>query len=42
MGKNQKETTLNNHKAFEILVKELLDNNIIKDLQEIKGIGHHV
>lgn len=41
--KIKKETTLNNHKeAFEILVKELLDNNIIKDLQEIKGIGHRI
>ena len=37
------EIELNNHKeAFEILVKELLDNKIVNDLSEIKGIGHRV
>ena len=41
--KVKKETILNNHKeAFELLVKELLDNNILKSLDEIKGIGHRV
>ena len=34
---------LTDHKqAFEILVKELLDNKIVEDLSEIKGIGHRV
>lgn len=37
------ETELENHKqAFEILVKELLDNKIVDDLNEIKGIAHRV
>ncbi len=37
------ETELKDHKqAFEILVQELLDNKIVEDLSEIKGIGHRV
>ena len=41
--KNQKNIELKDHKqAFEILVKELLDNKIVNDLNEIKGIGHRV
>ena len=30
------------NEAFEILMKELVDNNIISDYSEIKGIGHRV
>ena len=41
--KIQKPEELANHKvAFEILVKELLENNIVKSLDEIKGIGNRV
>lgn len=41
--KIQKNIELKDHKqAFEILVKELLDNKIVNDLNEIKGIGHRV
>lgn len=37
------DAVLNNHKdAFELLVKELLENKIVNDLNEIKGIGHRV
>lgn len=37
------EVELNNHReAFELLVKELLENKIVKDLNEIKGIGHRI
>ena len=37
------EAVLNNHReAFELLVKELLDNKIVKDLNEIKGVGHRI
>ena len=37
------EVPLNNHReAFELLVKELLDNKIVKNLNEIKGIGHRI
>ena len=38
-----KKAELPNHKeAVRILVEELLDNNVIKSLDEIKGIGHRV
>lgn len=37
------DTTLKDHKqAFEILVDELLKNNVVSSLDEIKGIGHRV
>jgi len=35
------EVDLKNHKdAFEILIKELINNKIIKNLNEVEGIGH--
>ena len=41
--KYSKEVDLPSHKvAFEILVEELKKNNIIKKLDEIKGIGHRI
>ena len=41
--KYSKEVELPNHKvAFEILVSELKKNNIIKKLDEIKGVGHRI
>ncbi len=41
--KYSKEVELPNHKiAFEILVDELKKNNIIKKLDEIKGVGHRI
>ena len=41
--KIKKEVNLPSHKeAFEILMKELIDNKIIEDYSEIKGIGHRV
>ena len=42
-GKIKKEVQLPNHKvAFEILIKELIDNNIVESLEEIKGVGHRI
>lgn len=41
--KIKKETEIKNHReAFEILVKELLENKIVSSLDEIKGIGNRV
>ncbi|MBQ8891325.1 MAG: acetate kinase [Bacilli bacterium] len=41
--KYSKEVDLKNHKvAFEILVEELKKNAIIKNLSEIKGVGHRI
>ena len=41
--KIKKEVELKDHKAaFELLVKELIDNNIVESLEEIKGIGHRI
>lgn len=41
--KIQKEVELPNHKvAFELLIKELMDNKIVESLDEIKGVGHRV
>ena len=41
--KIKKEVELPNHKvAFEILIKELMDNNIVESLDEIKGVGHRI
>ena len=41
--KVKKEANLKSHKeAFEILVDELVSNNIVTDLNEIKGIGHRL
>ena len=41
--KIKKEVDLENHKeAFKILVDELLNNNIVDSLEEIKGIGNRV
>ena len=41
--KYSKEAELPNHKvAFEILVDELKKNKIIKNLNEIKGVGHRI
>lgn len=41
--KKQVEIEMKNHaEAFQILIKELIDNNIVSDLSEIKGIGHRV
>ena len=42
-SKYSKEVDLPNHKvAFEILVAELKKNDIIKELSEIKGVGHRI
>ncbi len=41
--KYSKDTKLKNHKvAFELLVEELINNNIISDLSEISGVGHRI
>lgn len=41
--KIKKEVVLNNHTdAVKILTKELLENNIVSDLSEIKAIGHRM
>jgi len=41
--KTRKEVNVENHEqAFHLLVEELLNNNIIKDPEEIKGIGHRI
>lgn len=41
--KIKKEAELKDHKeAFEILVQELINNNIVKELNEIEGIGHRI
>lgn len=41
--KIKKETELKDHKAaFELLVKELIDNKIVDSLYEIAGIGHRI
>lgn len=41
--KNIHEMDFTNHKeAFEVLVKELLENKVVDSLDEIKGIGHRV
>ncbi|MEG0022247.1 MAG: acetate kinase [Bacilli bacterium] len=32
----------NHAEAVKCLLKELLDNNIVKDLEEIKGVGHRI
>ena len=41
--KIKKETFLENHeKAFETLVKELEENDVVESLDEIKGIGHRI
>ena len=41
--KQEKEAKLTNHKiAFELLVEELIKNNIVESLEEIKGIGHRI
>ena len=41
--KIEKKHDLKDHKvAIDILLKELLDLNIIKDLNEIKAVGHRV
>ena len=41
--KIKKEVELKDHKAaFELLVKELIDNKIVESLEEIKGIGHRI
>lgn len=41
--KIKKEAELKNHKvAFELLVKELIDNNIVSSLEEIEGLGHRI
>ena len=41
--KNKKEAVLNNHTdAVKILTNELLENNIVSDLSEIKAIGHRM
>ena len=41
--KIKKETELKDHKAaFELLVKELIDNKIVESLEEIGGIGHRM
>ncbi len=42
-SKIQKEAEMKDHKvAIELLIKELLENNIIKSLDEIDGIGHRL
>lgn len=41
--KVKKEIELKDHKAaFELLVKELIDNKIVESLEEIVGIGHRI
>jgi acetate kinase len=41
--KIKKECKLDNHaKTVQILVEELLNNNIVKNLEEIKAVGHRV
>lgn len=41
--KIEKKVELPNHKvAFQILIDELKANNVVKELDEIKGIGHRV
>lgn len=41
--KIKKEVDLSNHKvAFELLIKELIDNKIVNSLDEIKGVGHRI
>lgn len=41
--KSTKEADFKNHKeAFEILVKELIDNKIVQNLEEISGVGHRM
>lgn len=41
--KIKKEVDLPDHKvAFEILIKELMDNKIVNSLDEIKGVGHRI
>ena len=41
--KIKKEVELKDHKAaFELLVKELIDNKIVESLEEIVGIGHRI
>lgn len=41
--KIKKEADLGTHKeAFELLVKELIDNKIVDSLDDIKGIGHRI
>lgn len=41
--KQKKSRFLKNHmEAVEVLIEELLNNNIVKSLDEIKGIGHRV
>lgn len=41
--KIKKEVSLPDHKvAFEILIKELMDNKIVESLDEIKGVGHRI
>ena len=41
--KIKKEAFLENHeKAFEALVKELEENDVVESLDEIKGIGHRI
>jgi len=41
--KRKKEIDLPNHKvAFELLIKELMDNKIVSSLDEIRGVGHRI
>ena len=41
--KIKKEVELKNHeRAFEILMEELLENNVVEKLDEIKAIGHRI
>ena len=41
--KIKKEVELKNHeRAFEILMEELLENNVVNKLDEIKAIGHRI
>ncbi len=41
--KIKKEVELNNHeRALELLMEELLENNIVSSLDEIKAIGHRI
>ena len=41
--KTKKEVELKNHeRAMELVMQELMDNNIVKSLDEIKAIGHRI
>jgi len=41
--KTRKEVEINNHEeAFNILMEELISNNVVSSLEDIKGVGHRI